>query len=72
MPVTIEIRDGNIPKALMQLKRTLIREGLFKELKKRKFYMKPCVAKRIKRENAEKQRHKDIKREIRAAQKMDL
>jgi small subunit ribosomal protein S21 len=56
----------------MQLKRTLIREGLFKELKKRKFYTKPSVAKRLKREAAEKQRHKDLKRELRAAIKADF
>ena len=44
----------------------------FKELKKRKFYTKPSVAKRLKREAAEKQRHKDLKRELRAAMKADF
>lgn len=72
MPVTIDVKDGNIGKAMMQLKRTLIREGLFKELKKRKFYIKPSVAKKLKRESAEKQRNKDLKREMRAAQKADF
>lgn len=72
MPVKIDVKDGQIGKALMQLKRTLIREGLFKELKKRKYYTKPSVAKRLKREAAEKQRNKDLKREIRAAQKADF
>lgn len=56
----------------MQLKRTLIKEGLFKELKKRKFYVKPSLAKKLKREAAEKQRNKDLKREIRAAMKTDF
>ena len=69
MTVNIQVRDGNVGKSMMQLKRTLIREGLFKELKKRKFYIKPSVAKRLKREAAEKQRNKDLKRELRAAQK---
>ena len=72
MPVNIEVRDGNVGKSMMQLKRTLIREGLFKALKKRKFYITPSVAKRMKREAAEKQRHKDLKRELRAAQKADF
>lgn len=72
MPVTIDVKDGNVPKALMQLKRTLIKEGLFKELKKRKFYVKPSVARKLKREAAEKQRNKDLKRELRAAQKADF
>jgi small subunit ribosomal protein S21 len=72
MTVNIQVRDGNVGKSMMQLKRTLIREGLFKELKKRKFYIKPSVAKRLKREAAEKQRNKDLKRELRAAQKADF
>ena len=72
MSVNIEVRDGNVGKSMMQLKRTLIREGLFKELKKRKFYIKPSVAKRLKREAAEKQRNKDLKRELRAAHKADF
>ena len=72
MSIKIEVRDGNLSKSMMQLKRTLIREGLFKEIKKRKFYVKPSVARRLKRENAEKQRNKDIKRELRAALKADF
>ena len=72
MTVNIQVRDGNVGKSMMQLKRTLIREGLFKELKKRKFYIKPSVAKRLKREAAEKQRNKDLKRELRAAHKADF
>ena len=72
MPITIEVRDSNIGKSMMQLKRTLIREGIFKELKKRKFYLKPSRAKRLTRENAATQRNKDIKREVRAAIKADF
>ena len=53
MPITIEVRDSNIGKSMMQLKRTLIREGIFKELKKRKFYLKPSRALRLKREHSE-------------------
>lgn len=72
MPVTVHVKDGNVGKSLMQLKRTLIKEGLFKELKKRKFYTKPSLARKLKREAAEKQRNKDLKREIRAALKADF
>ena len=35
MPIRVEVRDGNVGRSMMQLKRTLIREGLFKEIKKR-------------------------------------
>ena len=69
MPIKVEVRDGNVGRSMMQLKRTLIREGLFKEIKKRKFHCKPSLAKRLKREAAAKQRNKDLKREIRAALK---
>ena len=72
MPITVSVRDGNVGKSLMQLKRTLIKEGLFKELKKRKYYCKPSLAKKLKREAAEKQRNKDMKRERRAALKADF
>ena len=59
MPIKVEVRDGNVGRSMMQLKRTLIREGLFKEIKKRKFHCKPSLAKRLKREAAAKQRNKD-------------
>ena len=72
MPIKVEVRDGNVGRSMMQLKRTLIREGLFKEIKKRKFHCKPSLAKRLKREAAAKQRNKDLKREIRAALKADF
>ena len=72
MPIKVEVRDGNVGRSMMQLKRTLIREGLFKEIKKRKFHSKPSLAKRLKREAAAKQRNKDLKREIRAALKADF
>lgn len=72
MPVTVNVRNDEVGKSLMQLKRTLIKEGLFKELKKRKFFVKPSLAKKLKRENAEKQRNKDIKRERRYAMKADF
>ncbi len=35
MTISVEVRDSNVSKSMMQLKRTLIREGLFKELKKK-------------------------------------
>ena len=72
MPIKVEVRDGNVGRSMMQLKRTLIREGLFKEIKKRKYHCKPPLAKRLKREAAAKQRNKDLKREIRAALKADF
>ena len=63
----VKIRNNksfsNIEGSIRILKRKMIAEGIFKELKKRKYAMKPSLAKRVKRENAEKQRHKDYKRQ---------
>jgi len=70
--VIVEVKNGNMGKSLMQFKRTLIKEGLFKEIKKRKYYAKPSLARKLKREAAEKQRNKDLKRERRAALKADF
>ncbi len=41
--------NQNLEKALRVLKRKLIREGIFKELKARRFHEKPCE-KRVRKE----------------------
>lgn len=61
----IEVKDGNVSRALVAFKSLVIKEGVFKDYKKHKEYLKPSIAKRIKREEAEKQRNKDLKKEIR-------
>jgi ribosomal protein S21 len=48
---------------MRDLKRKLIKEGLFKELSRRKFNIKPSMAKRLKRAQAEKVRKKEARRE---------
>lgn len=58
----VKVVNNQIERSMRELKRMLIREGLFKELKKRRYYYKPCVKNRLKREEAEKARHKDRKR----------
>ena len=37
----IKVVNNQVERAMRELKRMLIREGLFKELKKRRFYAKP-------------------------------
>jgi len=55
--ISIKLRHGQDPnKAFQKLKNILINEGLFEELKKRKYYSKPSKKKRLKSENAAKQR----------------
>ncbi len=58
----VKVINNQVEKSMRELKRLLIREGLFKELKKRRYYAKPSVRAKLKREDAEKTRHKDRKR----------
>ena len=52
----------DVEKALRVLKKKMAQEGVFKELKKRRFYEKPSVKKKRKREEAERRRRKNISR----------
>ena len=70
--ITIKIGPKQDPKRAMQkLKNILINEGLFIELKKRKYYAKPSLKKRLKKEEAARQRVKDKHKAIRNALKSD-
>jgi len=55
------VEDNNLEKALKILKRKLQREGVFRELKKRRFYEKPSVKKKHKQQEAERRRRKTIR-----------
>lgn len=51
----IRVQRNNVDKALKVLKRKLMKEGIFKEMRSRSFYEKPSEkAKRKKREAARK------------------
>jgi small subunit ribosomal protein S21 len=39
------VRDNNVEQALKALKRKLQREGVFREIRRKKFYKKPSVRK---------------------------
>ena len=71
--ITIKIGHNQDPnRAIQKLKNKLITEGLFVELKKRKHYTKPSLKKRLKREEAERQRVKDYRKRLaRAKQEED-
>lgn len=54
--------EHNIEKAMRVLKRKLIKEGLFKELKARRYYEKPSVRrKRKEKESAKKVRKEEAR-----------
>ena len=60
MEVRVQSRD--IEKALRNLKKKLQLDGVFGELKKRRFYEKPSVKKKRKRLEAQKRKRKLLKR----------
>ena len=51
MTIEVTVKDNNIEQALRSLKKKMQREGLYKEMKLRKHYEKPCLRKA--REKAE-------------------
>ena len=66
--ITIKVRRGDDPnRAMQKLKNLVIKEGLYKELKDRRYFSKPSLKRRLKREEAARTRVKDEKKAIRNA-----
>ena len=66
--ITIKVRRGDDPtRAMQKLKNLVIREGLYKELKDRRYFAKPSLKRRLKREEDARTRVKDMKKAIRNA-----
>ena len=65
--IEIIVGQNNLEKAMRVLKRKLIREGVFKELKSRKYYEKPSERRKRKKEESQKKRRKDADRQRRFA-----
>ena len=65
----VEIQIGENDRldwALKQFRRRMIRSGLFKDMRRKRFYEKPSEARKAKEKAAERRKHKDRKRERRA------
>ena len=56
--VQVNVRDNNLDNAIKTLKRKLQKEGLFKEVKQRRYFEKPSEKKLRKREEASKRGRK--------------
>ncbi len=54
----IKVFNNNVEKALKVAKKKLAGEGLFRELKRRRFYEKPSVRKKAKLREAQRRRQK--------------
>jgi small subunit ribosomal protein S21 len=57
----IKVSENNVEGALKVLKRKLQKEGLFREIKRRKFYEKPSVKEKRKRQEAREKRMKALR-----------
>lgn len=61
MPIEVRV-TGDIEKALRILKKKVQRDGLHRELKRRKFFEKPSVKKKRKRAEAKRRKLKSMRR----------
>ena len=57
----IRVKGSDLEKALKLLKRQLQKDGLLKELKKRRFYEKPSVKLKTKQREAQKRKAKNAR-----------
>ena len=68
MHISINLKpNDSVERALTKLKNIVIKEGLYKELKDRRYYAKPSLKRKLKREEAARQRVKDLHKDIRSA-----
>ena len=58
----IDVYDNNVDQAIRVLKKKMIREGMFREMKKRKFFEKPSERKRRKKAEAVRRLRKKMRR----------
>ena len=66
MSITVEVRGGNLEKAMRVLKKKVQKEGIVKEIKRRQFYMKPSEIKREKK----KEGIKNVKKKMAKLEKI--
>ena len=67
--ITIKVkRNENINRVLSRFKAAVMSEGTLKTVKEKSHFVKPCIRKRLKSEEATRQRKKDEVKLIRQAQ----
>ena len=54
----VSVQDSNVNRALSMLKRKMANEGIYKELRKRRFYEKPSEEKKRRTREADRRRKK--------------
>lgn len=58
----IEVHDNQVESALKTMKKLMLKDGLFKEMKKRAYYEKPSVKRKRKAAAARKKRRRALAR----------
>ena len=64
--IEVQVRGGNLEKAMRVLKKKVQKEGIVKELRRRQFYMKPSEIKREKK----KEGIKNVKKKMAKLEKI--
>ena len=67
--ISVKNKNNNNFRTLQLFKNKVNDEGIIQDLKRKEYYVKPSMRKRLKKENAEKQRTKDLNRDIKNALK---
>ena len=62
LTIEVTVKDNNIEQALRNLKKKMQREGLYKEMKLRKHYEKPCLKRAREKEDNIRRSRKSAKR----------
>jgi small subunit ribosomal protein S21 len=62
-PLEVAVGDRGIERAIKHLKRKMASEGILRELKRRRHYMKPSIKKRKKQAEAARRRRKRARTE---------
>jgi small subunit ribosomal protein S21 len=60
-PLEVQVGDKGIERAIKHLKRKMAAEGILRELKRRRHYMKPSIKRRKKMSEAARRRRKRLK-----------
>ena len=68
-PLEVIVEGDNVERAIKALKRKVAQEGIYKELKRRRFYEKPSVKTKRKQREAARRRRKERRRQLRATTK---
>ena len=66
-PLEVRVEGDNLGRARSQLKRKMAAEGVFKELKRRRFHEKPSEQRKRKMREAARRRRKALRARKRAA-----